>query len=125
MDTDFDIALAKFQMEFGQHIRRLRKQRQWSQDDVANNSGLTKAHISKIERGLSKPGIDSFLKLALCFHISLYELFIFSNTNCDIKNLKASIKQLVDDMDDNVTPDMIICSLTTFFLHRYGENIQE
>lgn len=118
MDTEFDDALSKCQKKLGQHIKYLRKQKHWSQDDLSSNSGLTKAYLSTLERGIGKPGIESLLKLAISFDISLHELFLFPDEEFDNTDLKARIKRLVDDMDNNITPQMMASDLIKFFMQQ-------
>lgn len=118
MNADFDTTFAQFQKNFGKQIRRLRKERHWSQDVLAEKSGLTKAYISTVERGLSRPGIDSLLKFALSFNIKIEDLFHFPKQDHDIPSLKQGIKQLIDEMDNDITPELLFHNIINFFMQK-------
>src|SRR5688572_4752116 len=50
--------------DFGQRLRALRKSRALTLDDVSAASGLSRAAVSKIERGEMSPTYESLLKVA-------------------------------------------------------------
>ena len=62
--------------DLGSEIKRLRKSKQWSQDDLEKYSGITKRTISKIENGfIDEVGIkkvETILEL-LGYEFSLRE----------------------------------------------------
>lgn len=60
--------------DFAQIITTLRKQRGITQEQVANFVGVTKAAVSKWEKGLSYPDISLLPKLATFFNLSIDEL---------------------------------------------------
>jgi transcriptional regulator with XRE-family HTH domain len=43
------------------HMRKLRKERGLSLENISVMTGLSTAHLSKIENGLRQPGLDTFL----------------------------------------------------------------
>ena len=43
------------------HMRKLRKRRGLSLENISGITGLSIAHLSKIENGLRQPGLDTFL----------------------------------------------------------------
>ena len=45
-------------------IRELREDRDLTQKELARKAGLTQANVSKIEKGISRPTIDTLIKLA-------------------------------------------------------------
>lgn len=58
-----------------QRIRQLREKAGWSQQKLAEKSGLSYTVITKIEQGVAKrPTIQTMIKLADAFGISLDEL---------------------------------------------------
>lgn len=50
---------------FGQRLREVRQSRNVTQDALALTSGLTKAYISDMERGLKVPSLTTILRLAV------------------------------------------------------------
>ena len=49
---------------FGTGIRRLRTERGWTQEDLADAAGLTATYVGQIERGDKVPSLTVVLKLA-------------------------------------------------------------
>jgi|SRR5690554_4179127 len=54
-------------------VRKLRLQRGWSQDQLAQMSGLSIRTIQRIERG-QNPGLDSLRSLAAVFEVDISDL---------------------------------------------------
>ena len=52
-------------------IMNLRKERNWSQADLANQSGVSREMISKYERDMAVPSVDADKKIADAFGVSL------------------------------------------------------
>ena len=61
-------------VQFGMRIRYLRKQKGWSQEDLALNSGINKNYISDLERGRRNPTLVVMEKIAIAFNIPISEL---------------------------------------------------
>jgi len=49
---------------FGSAIRRVRSERGWSQERLAEAAGLTTTYVGQIERGVRIPSLTVVLKLA-------------------------------------------------------------
>ena len=47
------------------NLKFLRVQSGLTLEQLASDSGLTRSYLSKVERGISKPSIESALKLSL------------------------------------------------------------
>src|SRR5689334_19862851 len=61
---------------FGGHIRRLRKGRLLTQEELAARSGISADGVRRIESGTSSPGLHTIGKLAAALGISLTLLFV-------------------------------------------------
>lgn len=61
-------------MSFGENLANLRKQKGWSQDDLANNFDLSRQAISKWENDQSKPDVENVQKISKAFGINIDEL---------------------------------------------------
>ena len=58
-----------------ERLRALRKARGWTQHDLSRASGLTRSHISRLERGdIQLPSSDCLRQLALALGTSLDDL---------------------------------------------------
>lgn len=76
-------------LELGLEIRRLRKEKKWSQDDLENYSGITKRTLSKIENGfIDEVGIK---KVELILGLLGYELSL------RMKGLPKTLEELQDE----------------------------
>ncbi len=61
--------------KLGELIRRLREQRGWSQEELANETGFGRSFTSSIERGTKDVRISTLVRLANIFGIHLRQLF--------------------------------------------------
>ena len=65
--------------EFKDIMRQLRKERGWTQEDVANKIGRTKVSVSQYETGLRKPSFEIIEALADVYQIDLNYLLGFTD----------------------------------------------
>jgi transcriptional regulator with XRE-family HTH domain len=61
-------------MTLGENIRSIRKSKFMSIQHVRNLTGLSKSTISELERDISNPTIDTLLKIASAFNLTVDEL---------------------------------------------------
>lgn len=62
-------------LNLGERVRDLRKERNWTLEQAANQAGLARSTLSKIENGQMSPTYDALKKLALGLEISVPQLF--------------------------------------------------
>ena len=62
-------------LNLGERVRELRKERNWTLEQAANQAGLARSTLSKIENGQMSPTYDALKKLALGLEISVPQLF--------------------------------------------------
>ena len=55
----------------GSYIRENRKSKGWSQEELGLRAGVSVNHVSKLERGLASPKLETVVKLCTALHISL------------------------------------------------------
>jgi transcriptional regulator with XRE-family HTH domain len=63
------------QLIFGINVRRFRDALGWSQDYLAEVSGLHRTYISGIERGVRNPSIKIAHKIAVALKVKVSQLF--------------------------------------------------
>ena len=80
---------------FGMMISSLRKERGMTQLELAEKMGVTDKAVSKWERDLSFPDINSIPKLAEVFEISVDELMQVKTATKETMN-KNKINEIVD-----------------------------
>lgn len=61
----------------GNRLRKLREQKDLTQEELALQAGLNRAYIGYIERGERNPSTDTLAKLAKVLNVPLYEFFKF------------------------------------------------
>ena len=61
-------------MSFGVNLEKLRKERKISQSKLGNTLGITQQMISSYEKDISSPNIDTLVKIADYFEISIDRL---------------------------------------------------
>jgi transcriptional regulator with XRE-family HTH domain len=59
----------------GRNVRRLRKGKGWTQDDLAECTEIEQAAISLIENGRANPTIKTVERIAACLGVTFIELF--------------------------------------------------
>lgn len=59
----------------GQNVQRLRREKDWSQEELADRTGLHRTYVSGIERGIRNPTATVLEKLARGLGCSIGELF--------------------------------------------------
>lgn len=75
-------------VDFGKRLRQLRKQSGLTQQQLANQVGVTKSVISFYELQERTPSPDVLIKLATIFHVSAdYLLGIEVNQSIDVSGL--------------------------------------
>ncbi len=84
--------LKQLQKALGANVKRLRKEQDYSQEQFADESGLSQAYISRVERGIANPQLDRIQKIAVCLGISIPELFQFDTAEGLPKEFDAAEK---------------------------------
>lgn len=63
-------------MSFGEKLRQLRKERNWSQDALGAELDIHGRHIGKYETGKVMPGAETLVKIARVFGVSVDYLLL-------------------------------------------------
>ena len=75
----------------GVRIRELRKNRNLTQEQLAELVGINPKYVSSIERGKENPTLDTFIKIAESLEVSIGELFY----QLEAENPKRRMKKIV------------------------------
>jgi transcriptional regulator with XRE-family HTH domain len=59
---------------FGKNLRKLRKERGLSQEDLAEKAGLHRTYVGSLERGERNPSLLNIVKLSRALDISVTSL---------------------------------------------------
>ena len=61
---------SQYQIEFGERLKNLRRQKNLSQQEIADKIGMHFTNISRYERGLASPSSETLKKLAELLSVS-------------------------------------------------------
>ncbi len=83
----------------GKRIKIVRQRSGLTQDQLAEQVGLSPKYISGIERGVENPTMDIFIRLAKMLGVEPYDLFLFGESEESEKALRKGIEKMVRDAD--------------------------
>jgi len=88
-------------LQLGQRLRQLRQERQWSLDEAAKQTTVSKAMLGQIERGESSPTLSTLWKIATGFQLSFTALVTdlsvaFTEPNPQVSNRVVSDDRGID-----------------------------
>jgi transcriptional regulator with XRE-family HTH domain len=66
-------------LQLADSLRRLRAERNWSQEELAARCALDRSFVAHVERGARNISIDNIEKLALGLGVDVADLFLRSN----------------------------------------------
>lgn len=78
----------------GKKIKELRKQKGYTQEQLAEKLGIDNKHLSKIEKGDHMPTYKVILKLADALQFNIYEFNGKENDKIDCSSDKTFLKSL-------------------------------
>ena len=102
---------------FGEMISSLRKERNMTQNDLAEKMNVTDKAVSKWERNLSCPDVNSIPKLAEILGVSVEELI-----NAQTKQYNGQIDDIINIALIGVGLAMGICIVVTSILKQIDTN---
>jgi len=90
-------------VDFGDKLKRLRKEKRLTQSQLANRIGITKSVVSAYESASRYPSYTTLIKIAIVFGVSTdYLLGLEKGPAIDISGLSdgdaAAIMKLVDSL---------------------------
>lgn len=89
-------------MNVSEQIRRIRKAKQLSQQEVAEKMEIDRAQYSRIETGKSEPTLSSLEKIAVALEITLVDLFK-NDYSLDVDSANKTIVEkvrLIEELDE-------------------------
>ncbi len=80
----------------GVRLRKMRKDRNWSQDEIEKRTGLQRSYISRVENHHTVPSIETLEKLAAALEIPLHRFFYEGEEPPPLPRLsnRTSLKEL-------------------------------
>ena len=112
-------------MEFHKKLQELRKQKGWTQEELASRLYVSRTAVSKWELGRGYPNIESLKALAKLFSITLDALLsndeLLSVAEATTRQTKRNFRDLIFGLLDI---SLALLLFLPFFGERNGENIQ-
>lgn len=102
-------------MNFSDNLKKIRKEHNLSQEQIAEQLGVSRQSVSKWESGQAYPEMDKMLQLCKLFNLNIDELL-----NQDIKEVnntkqaKNNINKFIDDFLDYITKTIDMFSSMKF-----------
>lgn len=81
-------------MGLAENLKRLRKEKRWSQTQLAEHIGSHLSHINRIETGKYNPSLDVVQKLAKALDVTID--YLVSNTAEDLREVHIEDKSLLE-----------------------------
>ena len=106
--------MSKFQHDFGNNFRRIRKARGMTQDMVAERAALSTPYISDVERGRANPTLSTAEKLATALQVDVLELFNFRDNPVMPSEIRQRLETLMQELDDKTLKDIYSAMLRVF-----------
>lgn len=92
-------------MEIGEVIRKYRKEKHLTQEEMANCLGVTVPAVSKWENGHTQPDADTLMRLCCIYHIdNILEIFGYKSQKKAVFNLTTQEKNIIEEYRKH--PDM-------------------
>ena len=88
--------------ECGKRIQQLRKERELTQEQLAEKLNVSQNTIAKIESGLRRPFIDFLLEISEFFNVSTNYLVFGVHTEADeaIEKIDQTIEKLLEKKEE-------------------------
>ena len=84
----------------GRNIKKLRKERNLTQEELAEKTGVTVKYISHLERALSFPSADTLDKITVALDVPAYKLFYTEDSEVIPRDiLKKELHKIIDELD--------------------------
>ncbi len=80
-------------MKFGENLKRLRKEKKLSQEELAEKVGVSRQSVSKWETGDAYPEMNNILELCKIFHCHINELV--NDSILDVESLDEDVMNCV------------------------------
>jgi len=77
-------------MIIGDRLRAIREEKQLSQGDIENRTGLLRCYISRVENGHTVPAVETLEKFARALEVPVYQLFYDGEKPPELNKLSKS-----------------------------------
>ena len=109
-------------MLIGTRLRQLREQKQLSQGDIEERTGLLRCYVSRVENGHTVPSLETLERFAGVLDVPLYQLFFSGDEAPPTPNLtpRKTLDELTKDNGDKEVDAQFLLKLRNL-LNRLAE----
>lgn len=96
----------KLHKNFGSKLRKLRKNKNLTQEELAFHAGMDSSYLGFVERGQQSPTLKKIGALADALKIDISELFFFDDPKTDkkqLENLSNQIMTMIKSKDEKLS----------------------
>ena len=86
-------------MNFGDKIKTLRKEKNWKQEELANEIGTDSRQVSLYENGKCLPSVETIVKIAQVFNVSIDFLLIDNSLRRPLILSNENIYESINKVD--------------------------
>lgn len=90
----------------GKHVRTYRQERQWTQEVLAERTGISKQFLSRLERGKGIPSVETLMSLCNALDLTPNDLLRYSSKSDP--NIPCTLRDdhnvFVDTLDEKLFP---------------------
>lgn len=87
-------------MKWNKRIRDLREDHDLTQDELAEQIGISKRTLLRYESGVSEPTLSVLIKLSLLFNVSVdYIIGIKDNPEIEAVSIRSEIEEIIKKME--------------------------
>jgi len=94
-------------MFLGQKLRKLRKEQNLTQLELAQQVGITNGQVSTIERGVSSPSLSTLHRIARALNVPMHEFFE-DEAKKDIKLIRRGKGRRVANTSENFSIEVLL-----------------
>lgn len=106
-------------MKFSEKLQKLRKEKNITQEALADKLNVTRQAVSKWESGTAIPDTEKLIQISKIFDVSLDELINDQEISGEYKNGKINIKDIL-----NIFLEFITKTINMFFAMTFKEKIK-
>ena len=92
-------------MSFGQKLKQLRKEKDWSQDQLAYNAQIDGRQISRYENDRVVPSVEVIVKVATAFNVSIDYLLLEKAPRRPLQAPQSKLVQKIAEIGPLSTDD--------------------
>jgi len=92
-----DLAVSDIKVNIAENVKRLRKERGWSQRKLAHEIGAHLSHVNRVETGKYVPNIDAIIKLANVFGVPVD--YLIRNSLNEIQEVKIENQSFAERIE--------------------------